>query len=169
VTGKVTIVEIGKDRLDDLEPLWKALQEHHIKVGAHLGEARTPEESWAIRRQDYEAKFDEEGVLVLLAEFDGSPVGYAFVKHRGKSATYRIPEPTAELKTLSVVPEYRGRGIGDLLMQEVFTRLRERGIRELAIGVVATNDGAIRFYERYGFFKRYITMWGAVPEPRPSR
>jgi ribosomal protein S18 acetylase RimI-like enzyme len=56
-----------------------------------------------------------------------------------------------------------------MLMREVFAHLRERGITELAIGIVATNDGAIRFYERYGFFRRYITMWGAVPGPEPSR
>ena len=163
MSDTVRITRIERDRLDELAPLWKALQKHHIEIGSHLGEMRTAEESWGIRRKDYAEKFDNEDVFVLVAECDDRAVGYAFVKNRGKSSSYRIPEPTAELKTLSVLPEYRGHGIGDLLMREVFRRLRKRGITELAIGVVATNEGATRFYERYGFHQRYITMWGSIP------
>jgi alpha/beta hydrolase fold len=43
----VRIVRAGAEPLTDIEPLWKALQEHHAAVAPTLGghEARTPEDA----------------------------------------------------------------------------------------------------------------------------
>jgi ribosomal protein S18 acetylase RimI-like enzyme len=90
---------------------------------------------------------------VLAARQDERYLGYAFVRVRpgaGFAASWRFSHPLAELATLAVLPAYRGRGIGSELMDAVEARLRERGIADLAIGVVATNVHAMGFYERRG-------------------
>jgi len=46
--------------------------------------------------------------------------------------------------------EYRGQGIGTLLMENLFERLRERGFRRTSLSV-QKNNPAVRFYERLGY------------------
>ncbi|MBD3402290.1 GNAT family N-acetyltransferase [candidate division GN15 bacterium] len=153
----------GKECLAEIEPLWKALQEYHIEIGEHLGRMRSPEESWNRRRHHYLDWLESPDSYILLARVDRKAVGYAFVASQQPSAAYRTPEKAAELKTLSVLPQYRGQGVGDALMQELFKVLRRREVSELAIGVFTNNADAIRFYERYGFRPRYTVMWGEIP------
>jgi hypothetical protein len=33
---EITITRAGADRIDDVEPLWHAMHQHHRSVGAHL-------------------------------------------------------------------------------------------------------------------------------------
>ena len=68
----------------------------------------------------------------------------------GFTASWSVSDPLADLATLSVLPEFRGRGIGSALMDAVESRLRKMGIADMAIGVIATNREAVPFYERRG-------------------
>jgi ribosomal protein S18 acetylase RimI-like enzyme len=51
-------------------------------------------------------------------------------------------------------------------MERVYEELRAAGIEELAIGVIATNERAMRFYERLRFRPWVVTTLGKVPAPR---
>jgi ribosomal protein S18 acetylase RimI-like enzyme len=153
--SKVAIVELPKDGLGELEPLWRALYDHHIAVTPHLGDRARPfHESWESRREtETEWLESEPGSFVLAARHENRYLGYAFVRVRsgaGFAASWRFSDPLAELATLAVLPACRGRGIGSELMDAVEARLQELGIADLAIGVVATNAHAIGFYERRG-------------------
>lgn len=163
MTSSLQITRHGRECLDDLEPLWKALQRTHIEVGAELGKTRTEEEAWRLRRADYNEWLDDPATFVLLATLDDRPVGYALVRGYRRSCSFVTGEDTVELKTLSVLPEYRSRGIGAALMEDLFARCRAMGVTQMAIGVVATNERAVKFYERFGFQCRYVTMWGELP------
>ena len=48
-------------------------------------------------------------------------------------------------------------------MSALYAELRRLGVTVLEIGVVATNEGARRFYERQGFHLWLIHYLGAVP------
>src|SRR2546429_6814187 len=151
VTG-VVIVEVPKERLDELEPLWRALHDHHDEVSPHLHERKRPyDRSWESRRQSERALLQSEpGSFALAALKDDRYVGYAFVRIRpgvGFAATWTISDPYAELYTLSVLPACRGQLIGSALMDAVESRLRELRVADMIIGVVATNLAAIEFYE----------------------
>ena len=61
-------------------------------------------------------------------------------------------------------PKCRGYDTEPDMMAEIYTFLREEGIREIGVTVVDTNTSAIRFYEQHGFGKRYVYLWGDVPE-----
>ena len=154
----------GEDRIPDLEPLWKALHQHHVDISEGLGKTRTLEESWQIRQLDYGIWIKDEAAFILIAEDDSRAVGYAFVMPKKASTSFSTPPDYMELQTLSILPEYRGQGVGDALMREMFRILRERGVTQLSVGVVATNDRAIKFYERYGLVTKYVTLWGHIPE-----
>lgn len=58
---------------------------------------------------------------------------------------------------VSVLPQYQGRGIGSLLMQEALRLLRERG----AAGCVVLGDPA--YYQRFGFRPEPTLILPGVP------
>ena len=59
--------------------------------------------------------------------------------------------PSLNVHDLAVQPEYRGRGVGRLLLEEIERRARARGSSKLTLEVHSTNEGAMRLYRRFGF------------------
>nr|WP_079178805.1 GNAT family N-acetyltransferase [Streptomyces humi] len=55
-----------------------------------------------------------------------------------------------------VLPQWRGRGFGAALYEQVLARVQ--GARALETCVLAVNEGGLRFAERYGFteVERYV-------------
>lgn len=52
---------------------------------------------------------------------------------------------------IAVDPEYRSRGVGRALMDDLRKRLTERAIHDIVLDVRVSNSRAIGFYEKYGF------------------
>ncbi len=65
----------------------------------------------------------------------------------------------AELYSLSVAAQLRGRGIGTQLMDFVDRELAERSIYDLKIAVMAGNVDAQRLYERRGLRPAEIVLY----------
>lgn len=86
--------------------------------------------------------------LVLLAVVDGRIVGIA-VCFFGFS-TFRA-RPLLNIHDLAVLPEFRGQGIGGLLLGEVEKRARQRGCCKLTLEVRTDNQRACGLYECLGF------------------
>jgi ribosomal protein S18 acetylase RimI-like enzyme len=59
--------------------------------------------------------------------------------------------PSLELRQLYLLPEARGAGIAQALMEWALAESRARGARDLFLTVWIDNHRARRFYERYGF------------------
>ncbi len=157
--------------LDLLEPLWNALQEHHVEVTPNLGPntpERSPAEAWRIRRGKYERWLGDPDTFFIVAEVGGEPAGYAFVTVGPPYASWDAGERLAELETLSVLPEHRGSGVGAALLEAAWDRLAELGVEDMQIVTTATNAGAKRFYEREGFSHRLDVYYGKRPDPALS-
>ena len=90
---------------------------------------------------------DKSGDCCVVAEIDGNIVGAAWT--RIIPAYGHIDDETPELAT-SVLPEYRGQGVGTMLMNRLFELLRERGYKRTSLAVQQKN-AAVRFYHRLGY------------------
>ena len=55
------------------------------------------------------------------------------------------------IDTIAVLPEFRGQGIGDLLIKEIIRKAKGRGIAKVSLRVWADNVKAQRLYKRHGF------------------
>ena len=64
---------------------------------------------------------------------------------------------------LVVDEEWRGKGIGRLLLAEAERCTREKGLKRLVIGVMAGNVGAERLYAELGFSVYAKAMMKALP------
>jgi len=83
----------------------------------------------------------------VVAERDGVIIGAAWT--RIIPAYGHIDNDTPEL-AISVLSEYRGQGVGTLLMNSLFGLLRERGYKRTSLSV-QQNNPAVRFYKRLGY------------------
>src|SRR4051794_41950705 len=91
------IVPLAADDLDEVEPIWSALREHHAEAGlSWIGPVRERADSWARRRADY-ARWLGEGDrnFVLLAPERGRAVGDVAVTPGGGAAAAGGGPPTA--------------------------------------------------------------------------
>ncbi|HYH58143.1 MAG TPA: GNAT family N-acetyltransferase [Thermoleophilaceae bacterium] len=143
-----TLTPVGTEALDELKPLFLALRRHHGEVAPHLGELWSEEESWVKRRSFYEKLIEGEDAIVLVAREDGGVAGHAVATIDAGSMTWRHPEKICWVHDLVVLPEHRGKGIGEALVKRLW---QESGVEEMRLAVVATNVDTIRFYERLGF------------------
>lgn len=148
----------GAERIDDLEPLWRALYDHHADVGRGVAPVRNFDETWRRRRDQYEQWLSGDEAVLVVAERAGAAVGYAMVTVGHGPATWDLGDRALEIETLAVLPEERSAGVGHALIEEAERVARERGAEVIAVGLVHTNDGARRFYEREGFGLFYLEM-----------
>jgi len=77
-----------------------------------------------------------------VAVLEGYIIGYTI-------ANYIISE--GHILNLAVHPDFRRRGIATVLVEEVLNGLREKGCKFSFLEVRASNIGAKKFYERFGF------------------
>ena len=123
--------------LDQVEPL--AL--HAILADAYangFGSVPAFAEWWPSVETDEE--FDPALVFVAV-DADGAPIGLALCWSAGF------------IKDIAVVPAWRGKGVGDALLQQVFGAFLARGLPHVDLKVIAANASAIRLYHRAGMIE----------------
>ena len=62
----------------------------------------------------------------------------------------------AHVTTIGVAPEYRGRGLGELLLLDLFQEAMRRGAEWVTLEVRVSNDSAQSLYSKYGFTRQGI-------------
>lgn len=82
----------------------------------------------------------------LIAEEDGKPAGFAL--YFPIYSTWQ--GPSLHLEDLFVPPEFRGKGIGKMLLQTVAATAVKRGCARLQWDVLEWNEPAISFYHSIG-------------------
>jgi ribosomal protein S18 acetylase RimI-like enzyme len=139
-----------------LEPLWVAVHHVHAASMPELAPYVSDAETWAQLRRHYEHLFAKPDTELLLALDGDELVGYALthvlpVQETFIPDTWRTGERIGELESLSVLPSHRDRGIGSALLDAVDESFESRGIRDVIVGALPGNEGAIRLYGRRGF------------------
>lgn len=74
---------------------------------------------------------------------DGKIIGYYSLAQQDRDS--------CELNNLSVLPQYRHRGIGGSLLADAFQKAKELGCKRINIGIVEENTVLRKWYEDKGF------------------
>jgi ribosomal protein S18 acetylase RimI-like enzyme len=101
--------------------------------------------------------------LILVALRKAKPVGAVLVlwDEPAQERKVRVKLPGVPLLYHVWVKEsVRGRGVGTQLLAEVHNRLREKGHKQVTLGVDTLNKDAIRLYERLGYDRWEQEDWG---------
>lgn len=62
----------------------------------------------------------------------------------------------AHVTTIGVTPEYRGHGLGELLLIDLFEEALRRGAEWMTLEVRVSNDTAQALYQKYGFTRQGV-------------
>ncbi len=62
-----------------------------------------------------------------------------------------LPPDAWYLRTIATHPDYRDRGLGSRMLEQVMFAAREAGYTSLHVDVDSGNPAAVRFYTRHGF------------------
>jgi L-amino acid N-acyltransferase YncA len=96
-------------------------------------------EKWA-RNLNYDR------VLPILAEYDGRVVANATLHFH----TFGWGRHIAEVR-ITITPEFQGRGLGALLLQELSQLAAAHQVKKLLARIVTTQRGVIKAFEKAGF------------------
>ena len=89
--------------------------------------------------------------VVYIYKVDGEFLGeIAYVLDMNDN-DYTIPNQRIYLSRLIVKPEYRNKGIGDILVDFMIDEIRKMGYKEISIGVDKDNTSALHLYRKKGF------------------
>lgn len=107
-------------------------------------------------RDHFLALVSRNDALCLLATAGATPIGYlaGFVTE----PTEIRPVRTAEIQSMYVEAGSRERGVGSALVDGFLSWARDQMAGRVSVTAYASNDAAVRFYERTGFRPRSVTL-----------
>lgn len=94
-------------------------------------------------RQGFSDALAMENVIFLVALEEHTVCGYCGIY---------LAADEGEITNVAVAPEYRRQGIAKKLVRALVEAGSERGARQFVLEVRVSNQGAMRLYEKLGFF-----------------
>jgi putative acetyltransferase len=131
-------INIGEERPDTPDAL-QLLRE----LDAVLERMPYPQES---RHAFSVEKLLHEGVVFFVTRVDEASAGCGGIKVFG--------EEYAEVKRMYVRPEFRGLGLGKLLLNRLESHARAKSVSHVRLETGIYQTDAIALYEKYGFQRR---------------
>jgi L-amino acid N-acyltransferase len=86
---------------------------------------------------------------VFVAEHHNQVVGFSTYGVFRASPAYLYSVEN----TIHIHPDFRGQGVGQLLMPPIIEAARKQNMHMMVAGVDADNTGSIKFHEKFGFVK----------------
>ena len=161
--SEIVVELLNPRQIERLRPLWLELLAHHAAISPpQLPPAVEPDLSWSRRRALYDRWLAEPDAFCLAAWDGDALAGYSVISVHGSDAlddTWAGGDRVAEMQTLVVSQDARSRGVGARLLERAEAEVVSRGIGEMIIGAVATNDGTIRFYETHGYVRYWVGLY----------
>ncbi|MBO5313210.1 MAG: ribosomal protein S18-alanine N-acetyltransferase [Clostridia bacterium] len=107
-----------------------------------LAEIEADAFSTPFKEQDFLSLYESEISSVLTARYGDFIVGHL---------SYTVILDECQIINVAVREEYRGRGIGSRLLENLLTELKGRGVIKVLLEVRESNLSAIGLYKKHGF------------------
>ncbi len=101
--------------------------------------------------------FDQDSSFVAIHRASSALIGLILCS--------RVKDDVGHVTQVCLVPEYRGRGIGERLVASTYHSLRNRNFRQLSLTVTEANHRAVDLYRQLGFVELRVFdafVWEAV-------
>jgi diamine N-acetyltransferase len=153
-------ITIREAQLEDaalLAELNAAVQKHHAEAKPKRYKMPVANNSTLIAI--FENYLQSDSTFLHIAELDSAAVGYIVCKIIEREENpFTVAFKILEVDQISVNENYRGQGIGQMLMDKATELAKEHKIKNIVLAVRAFNEGAIRFYKRLGFEVNSLRM-----------
>ena len=114
----------------------------------------------AYKTADAQALLARPDNFAFIAEIDGAPAGYVVAEaiHHPETGRHHA-HAMIYVHEISVREAQRRRGVGRALMDAVSARGKELGIDRVALDTWSFNEGALKFFQRYGLTPYNVRLW----------
>lgn len=106
---------------------------------------------------DLRELIEKDNSALMVLETAGKLVGCGYAQIR-PAKTFLTYKEYAHLGFMFVLPEHRGKGLNQQLIEALMTWVRSKDIKEVRLEVYTENNAAIRSYEKIGFQKILTEM-----------
>ena len=107
--------------------------------------------------KNFWAWINQSGSLVFIAETEeGKPVGFLVLYPNAVEELTGLKQ--GWVMDIAVLKEYRGQGVGRILMGAAENYCRQRGLEYLGLAVSTHNTQALKLYESLGFIEERKLM-----------
>lgn len=110
------------------------------------------------------SQLDKPDVAVLVADDNGDVIGYSYAAVEGYDYM-SLRGPAGVVHDVIVEPEYRGRGVGRVLLEATLELLKSRGVPRVVLTTAEQNEPAHRLFESVGFRRTMIEMTRELDDP----
>ncbi|MBO0994534.1 GNAT family N-acetyltransferase [Bacillus sp. SD088] len=104
---------------------------------------------------DYDRRLDVD--LDKISHIYGGRGGFCIAIDNGNiigtSALREDTQCTGTLKRMYLLPPFRGKGIGQMLLRQVIEHAKQQEYEEILLDTVTWQKSAVKLYEKYGFIK----------------
>jgi len=106
-----------------------------------------------IVKNEYEK--EPEGFLIVVDPKTAKDIGFLWLNTRY--------DPYREMKYgyihhIHLVPEFRGKGIGTILMKTAEDYFRKKGVNFLQLGTYANNSASVKLFKKVGYKVKRLVM-----------
>ena len=110
-----------------------------------------------VKYYDLEKLIQSNDSEVIVAEIEGKIIGSGYVRI-DRALPYFRHEFQGYLGFLYIIPDQRGQGCIQVIMEELKQWVKSKGIKQLYLEVYAENKGAVKAYEKFGFRQQIVGM-----------
>lgn len=100
-------------------------------------------------------KMREKGIAMFAVYHEGIQIGFVAIE-KAKDDTYYMEK-------LAVLPEYRHRGFGKMIMKYVSDYVSKNGGKKIGIGIINENTILKKWYLNYGFREIELKKFNHLP------
>lgn len=111
-------------------------------------------------------RIEDPDAVVLVADIQGDVIGYAYGAVEGYDYM-ALRGPAGVLHDIAVEPQFRGRGVGRMLLDATVAWLRSHGAPRVVLTTAARNEAAQRLLARGGFRPTMIEMTRELDSDAP--
>lgn len=147
----ISYIELGKEKIDEIKPLWEELNDHHGDLSTHFSE-KHEKFSFSDRKKQI-LKKSENGTLRIDIAKDNNTNNYV-----GYCISSISDELVGEVDSIYLKEKYRSSGIGKQLMNRALEWMGDEGVNDKKVVVAVGNEELLSFYEKYGFYPRHIIL-----------
>jgi len=143
------ILETGNEKLlADIEELWEQLNQLHM--------AKSLDFKHHYRTFTFQARSKS-----LLSIAEKGKLFIAIAHHREEKIGYivsSIIDETGEIDSVFIKPEYRKKGVGNMLMEASLNWIKTNNVKLIRVAVSVGNEEVFGFYAKYGFKPRLTVL-----------
>lgn len=143
---KFQFIRGGVELLPTVKPLWEKLNHHHKDKSTNF---KCRYENFTFEQRVKRLSVDDTlktNIDLIMDNSRNQYIGYCI------STVNR--DSVGEVDSLYLNSDYRGYGLGDELMERAIKWIDSNEVKSIIIGVAEGNEEVLKFYERYGFYKR---------------